>query len=788
MKNFILSFFLIALSTLSYPQWQMLDGPYETHGVKRLFNHPNGSLFAIGYNNLYDNNRVYRSTDLGETWEKVLSGTGQLYSLYGDSLNGVYAGGDGVIYYSSDNGENWVFKNIGQTSWAIHAISTNTLGFIFASNADGIYLSTDNGIIWSRLLNKPTGDFIILENNEIYAATTEGIYFSTNLGASWTILNNGLPSIHCRNITIDSYGNLFTLIENGIYKSTNYGLSWFLPDSSASIRSTYLYVDKNDFLYVCKWTTFGIGDRGIYRSKSNGNNWEYLGSGGTYQHHINSVLVDDQNKLYSGTDRGLYKYSESDSIWLLGTIYRDLGYIHSIVFCDEQIIFASEKLRVWKSTNLGLTWNYITDKNVSLLPQLVINGLNNRIFISPPLIFSDNCGFDWDTSTITYVNKIIAHKDDLYLGYGQSLYKSSDNGINWNLVWWYGVQGYNRVNDILLNSSDNIFISLYGELSYLAFWETLRSTDQGTSFHQVYNTKQVFAIEIDGNDNISLGTNGAGVVKSTDNGDSWIPMNSGLTNLYINDLTYSPEGILLAATNNGVFRYSEQYNYWTHLDNSGLVSKRIHNLNYHNNILYAGTDLGIAYYTGEVPVELISFTGIVSDSKVILNWSTATELNNYGFEIQRRISDNAWSTIGFVEGNGTTTTQCDYVFSEKLGDIGYVGKIGYRLKQVDFDGSISHSEIVEIDLPAMQFVLHQNYPNPFNPTTKINYSLPIKTNVSLLITDLLGREILKLVNNANQEPGNYEVEFDGTEFSSGVYFYTLITETFYQSNKMILIK
>jgi 5-hydroxyisourate hydrolase-like protein (transthyretin family) len=92
---------------------------------------------------------------------------------------------------------------------------------------------------------------------------------------------------------------------------------------------------------------------------------------------------------------------------------------------------------------------------------------------------------------------------------------------------------------------------------------------------------------------------------------------------------------------------------------------------------------------------------------------------------------------------------------------------------------------VEIDLPAMQFVLHQNYPNPFNPTTKINYSLPIKTTVSLIITDLLGREILKLVNNENQEPGNYEVEFNGTEFSSGVYFYTLITETFYQSNKMI---
>jgi photosystem II stability/assembly factor-like uncharacterized protein len=669
MKNFILTFFLIALSTISYPQWQMLDGPYETHGVKRLFNHPNGSLFAIGYNNLYDNNRVYRSTDFGETWVKVLSGTDQLYSLYGDSSNEVYAGGEGRIYHSSDNGENWIMKNIPQTGSAFRAISLNSSGNIFAGNSDGIFLSTNGGNNWLQVLHISTGDILILGNDDIFAtSSTSGIHFSSDNGINWVSKNTDLPSLICRKIVQNSSGELFTnVLYNGIYKSTNYGLSWFLPDSSNLTNLSDLFIDKSDILYVCKWTTVGIGIPGVYRSTNDGFSWDYLGLGTQHKYDLNTVSVDNNNKLYAGNDRGLYYYSELDSTWYLGTLYRDLGYIQSFAFCDENTIYASEKLRVWKSTDLGMTWNYINDRDTPFINK----GFHNRIFISPPLEFSDDCGTTWYIPNISSLNKTyFSSNEELYGGSSKYIFSSSDNGTSWNQV---GISipfvGLEKVEDLGVNSSGHIFVAQSGWIyapPLLPQWTTTRSTDNGAFFQQIYTTKKVFAIEIDGYDNLFLGTDGVGVLKSTDNGDSWIPMNSGLTNLYINDLTYSPEGILLAATNNGVFRYSEEYNYWTHLDNSGLVSIKIHNLNYHNNILYAGTDFGIAYYTGEVPVELLSFTGVVSDRKVILNWSTATELNNYRFEIQRKISDYNWITIGFVEGNGTTTTQSNYFFLKNL--------------------------------------------------------------------------------------------------------------------------
>ncbi|HSL88064.1 MAG TPA: hypothetical protein VK870_02040, partial [Ignavibacteriaceae bacterium] len=429
MKNVILSYFLIALSTISYPQWQMLDGPYETHGVKHLFNHPNGSLFAIGYDNLYDNYTIYRSTNFGESWSnRYRLGSVSMFVLSGDNFNRVYAGGEGVIYYSSDNGENWIYKNIPQTSGGIGSIAINSFGHIFAG-VEGIYLSTNGGNNWSHIFNIGTSDILILENDEIYTATTQGIYFSSDNGNTWIVKNNGLPlSPVCRNIVRSSVGELFTdLYYYGIYKSTNNGLSWFLPDSSNLNHLSDLYIDQNDFLYTCKWTTSGGGIPGVYRSTNDGYSWEYLGLGTQHKYDLNTVSVDNNNNLYAGNDRGLYYYSELDSTWYLGTLYIDLGYIQSFAFCDENTIYASEKLRVWKSTDLGMTWNYINDRDTPFINK----GFHNRIFISPPLEFSDDCGTTWYIPNISSLNKTyFSSNEELYGGSSKYIFSSSDNGTS----------------------------------------------------------------------------------------------------------------------------------------------------------------------------------------------------------------------------------------------------------------------------------------------------------------------------------------------------------------------
>ncbi len=207
-------------------------------------------------------------------------------------------------------------------------------------------------------------------------------------------------------------------------------------------------------------------------------------------------------------------------------------------------------------------------------------------------------------------------------------------------------------------------------------------------------------------------------------------------------------------------------------------------------------------YDNIVPVELASFNASVINDKVQLNWTTATETNNSGFEIERQVGswqlavgnpsgDGAsWETIGFVQGFGTTTEPKSYSFTDQ-----YVttGTYKYRLKQVDFDGLFEYSnEIeVEVDFTPKEFVLYQNYPNPFNPNTVISYQLPVKSNVLLKVYDVLGNEAATLVDEEKQ-PGIYEVEFNISVIkhlqSSGIYFYQLKTSDFVQTKKMVFLK
>ena len=191
-----------------------------------------------------------------------------------------------------------------------------------------------------------------------------------------------------------------------------------------------------------------------------------------------------------------------------------------------------------------------------------------------------------------------------------------------------------------------------------------------------------------------------------------------------------------------------------------------------------------------VPVELISFTyEITSQGDVTLNWITATETNNMGFEIERASSMTTpiqgWSQIGFVEGHGTTTEIQFYNFTDKNV---IPGKQFYKLKQIDFDGSYEYSPVLEINiLVPLTFSLEQNYPNPFNPVTNIRFQIAEQGLVSIKVYDLLGKEVAVLVNE-EKEAGNYEVEFDATSLSSGMYIYKLSTSRFTSSRKMLLMK
>lgn len=202
-----------------------------------------------------------------------------------------------------------------------------------------------------------------------------------------------------------------------------------------------------------------------------------------------------------------------------------------------------------------------------------------------------------------------------------------------------------------------------------------------------------------------------------------------------------------------------------------------------------GTAFGVVP-TSALPVELSSFSASTFGSVVKLSWRTETEIKNFGFEIERQVGSNQhaigkWSTIWFVEGYGNSNSPKDYTFTDNTV---VSGKYSYRLKQIDSDGSIDYSKIIEVDVEApKRFELSQNYPNPFNPVTTINFILPEAGNVKLTLYNLLGEELKTLVSEL-KEAGIHTINFNANDLQSGLYIYKIEAGSFIQTKKMMLLK
>jgi hypothetical protein len=196
--------------------------------------------------------------------------------------------------------------------------------------------------------------------------------------------------------------------------------------------------------------------------------------------------------------------------------------------------------------------------------------------------------------------------------------------------------------------------------------------------------------------------------------------------------------------------------------------------------------------TGALPVSISVFSGSVDKRNVTLTWVTEWELNNSGFDIERRdtVKGTDWQKIAFVSGNGTSNVSHGYIYKdEKLPGSIYQ----YRLKQIDYNGNFEYfnlSGVIEIVLPK-QYGIGQNYPNPSNPKSKIDYEIPIQGKVTIKLYNLLGQEIYRIVDEF-REAGYYTAEFDGSQIASGVYFYRINAEgedkKFTKTMKMIIVK
>jgi len=232
----------------------------------------------------------------------------------------------------------------------------------------------------------------------------------------------------------------------------------------------------------------------------------------------------------------------------------------------------------------------------------------------------------------------------------------------------------------------------------------------------------------------------------------------------------------------------------TFTDNVGSIATYTYRVIAYNDTAVSNYSNETEIMVTQIPVEMISFSVNVSGNKILINWVTATEQNNKGYDIERNFGDN-WASIGFVKGHGTTTEKNTYSFTDDFTNDNYRGTIQYRLKQIDYDGTFHYSGtvMVNLDIKTRGYYLDQNFPNPFNPTTKIRFNVPEQSRVKVEIINVLGKVVEELYG-GEMPQGTYEKVWDASRFASGVYYVRMKAEsevsgnTYFRVLKMLYLK
>jgi len=282
---------------------------------------------------------------------------------------------------------------------------------------------------------------------------------------------------------------------------------------------------------------------------------------------------------------------------------------------------------------------------------------------------------------------------------------------------------------------------------------------------------------------------------STNSGGTWTDISFTFPNVPVHSAVFDGGSMstFYVGSEIGVYRTTNTGTTWSLFSGAGMPAY----VPVDELVMQKGTGFMLAFthgrgsflYTKPLPVQLTNFYANSDGNKVSLNWTTSTEINNSGFDIERMKTNeinSEWNKIGYVNGSGNTTEIKNYSFEDKNL---MPGNYTYRLKQIDYNGNFEYHGLntsVTIGIPS-KFVLYQNFPNPFNPVTNISFELPIEGKISINVFDITGRLISNLVNNINYPTGSHSVIFKADNIPSGVYFYRLRMGDFTDLKKMIIL-
>lgn len=478
--------------------------------------------------------------------------------------------------------------------------------------------------------------------------------------------------------------------------------------------------------------------------------------------------------------------------------------------------------RIYISTNSGSNWTETQPAgNVDEAWNIVSLSSNGSIIIagtlSGRLYISTNTGSNWTeaqpagaTDKNWYCSSMSLDGARIIVGEGNTsssggrVYISTDNGTSWTETLPAGSGAFKNWYCSAMSSNGSKII--VGEIGSLAAGGRLyMSTNSGSSWFETRpagdsNLKwNCTAMSSDGT-SIIAGVNLGRLYISTNSGSSWGETQpAGNSNKAWSRVSMSSNGSIVMAGVGGItggrlYISTNSGNSWSETIPAGATNKNwyIASMNSDGSKGIAGAYSGRLYLNNDpFPIELSSFNVIISGRDVILKWQTETEIQNYGFDIERTFftkqqnESKVWEKIGFIPGNGNSNSPKSYEFIDR-NPVGGC-KFAYRLKQIDSDGIFEYSDAVEIEVIPHEFELFQNYPNPFNPTTKIKFSVPNQSELRIDLYNMIG-EIVKTLAEGKYETGNYEIDLDMSNLSSGIYLYKMQSNGFVKVRKLLLMK
>lgn len=705
---------------------------------------------------------IYRSTDNGINWYKIEQVNINCIAI--NSLNHIFFGNYQGIFRSTDNGNSWIQVFSGQD---IGALNIDNLGNLYAgtrsTNIITMLRSTNNGVSWEP---KNTGGMtnfnriFIDNNNHVYAASLFGLIRSTDFGNTWIRLGQGqLPSASFYDIK--SYNaKIYVSGEKGIYNSTDNGLTWNVNNSG--LNTTFIYglaITNNNLIYSCtRWD-------GIYRWSALLNKWEKINTG-IIATGFTSIAHSTGGYIFAASKYGLgiFKSTNNGSDWLevnlpdqVSKSINDLKITGDFVFITANAnTNGINEGGIFRSTNLGSTWEKINQYESAV----GLFALNNHVFCyiyaeQPKFLHSGNYGNSWEEYPLpeySYISEITYKETSkLYAIISYKLHKSTNNGATWSEVP-FNIRAINYESKIYISSDDILYLSIpqYGLYQTNNDGITWDSLNQGfpseININAIGETDNFWMHEL-------IVAAKEGYYKFDNTTHRWQINNDGLfENSPLWDFTINADGIVYLATErHGIFKnqypINKPYQIVKPNGSEQLRPGDIYTIQWQSN----GMGSSKLEYTTNNGNSWAIIMDSINASVGAFTWSIPNSPSTF---CKVRISSN---------------------FNPLYND------------PSDNNFTILPTTSVEEENQIYTYSLSQNFPNPFNPSTTIKFSLAESSPVSLKIYDILGKEVLTLVDEILKH-GNYTYSINASQLASGIYIYRLIAGNFVSTKKLILLK